>query len=231
VTPTLALLPSPLLGPAAWAPVARRLAAMGWPVVVPPPGSNAPRHPDDVVETLLAGLPADQPLVLIPHSNAGAYVPAVTAAREVVGFVFVDARLPDSVGPVPMAASGMLDALAAMADADGLLPPWTAWWAEEDVAPLFPDRPTRDDVEAGQPRLPLSYFRESAAAPVGWDGRPGAYLAFGDTYADERQAAIDRGWPARTLPGRHLHMLHDPDQVAAEIISLLAKARVFGPPD
>jgi hypothetical protein len=58
--------------------------------------------------------------------------------------------------------------------------------------------------------------------PAGWDNRPGAYLAFGDTYATQRQEAVSRGWPVSTLPGGHLHHLADPERVAAEIDGLLA---------
>ena len=43
--------------------------------------------------------------------------------------------------------------------------------------------------------------------PPGWERLPAAYLAFGDTYADERAEAVRRGWPVETLPGLHLHQL------------------------
>ena len=51
--PLIALVPSPLLGPRAWADVAT---------------------------------------VLVPHSNAGVFVPAAAAVPPVTGCVFVDAR-------------------------------------------------------------------------------------------------------------------------------------------
>jgi len=60
---------------------------------------------------------------------------------------------------------------------------------------------TRAAVEAGQRRLPPSYFTESAPMPAGWPSRPGAYLAFGDRHAGERAAARELGWPTRTLAG------------------------------
>jgi hypothetical protein len=62
----------------------------------------------------------------------------------------------------------------------------------------------------GAPRLPLSYFQGALAVPRGWDERPGAYLAFGDTYTAERDDAAQRGWPMRTLPAGHLHQLTIP---------------------
>ena len=73
--------------------------------------------------------------------------------------------------------------LESLADDDGLLPPWTQWW--DDLSGLFPDDATRAAIEAGQPRLPLSYFTATLPVPDGWASGPCAYLAFGDTYAEE----------------------------------------------
>ncbi|MDT4988306.1 MAG: hypothetical protein QOI74_2400 [Micromonosporaceae bacterium] len=218
----LALLPSPLLGPATWQPVKNRLVARGWPVVTPAVAPVAPRLPDDVLRAYLAVLPSDRDLVLIAHSNAGMYVPALTTSRRVVGYVFVDAGLPVGAGRVPLAPPNVLDFLRGRADADGLLPPWSSWWDDESVTRLFPDAQVRGQVEREQHRLPLSYFVDSVSLPAGWDDRPGAYLAFGDTYVADREEAGRRGWPVVTLFGRHLHMLVDPRRVAAEMDTLLA---------
>lgn len=182
----------------------------------------APRTPDDVLLSFLAALPADQDLVLIPHSNAGLYVPALTAERSAVAYIFVDAGLPASYGRVRLAPPAMLDVLSQKADDNDLLPPWTSWWDEAEVTRLFPNVEVLEQVKREQQRLPLSYFSQSVPVPSGWDNRPGAYIAFGDTYLSERQDAAGRGWLVRTLPGGHLHMLVDPLQVAAEIIDLLA---------
>ena len=91
--------------------------------------------------------------------------------------------------------------LSGKADTDGLLPPRTRWWDEDDVASLFPDAATRAPIEREQPRLHLSYFEASLTASPGWDNRPMAYLAFGDIYAAERADADHRGWPTTTLAG------------------------------
>src|SRR5262245_30080162 len=102
---TLALLPSPLLGPSVWAPVADCLRQRGWPVAVAP-GPSAPRSAQNVLDAFLASLPGDRALVLVPHSNAGLYVPALSRRRTVVGTVFVDAALPPERGdaaPAPAA--------------------------------------------------------------------------------------------------------------------------------
>jgi hypothetical protein len=109
-----------------------------------------------------------------------------------------------------------------MADEDGLLPPWTNRWNEADVAALFPDAATRERIEQEQHQLPLSYFEEALPIPPGWDRCPAAFLAFGETYASERDEAERRHWPVKTLPGAHLHQLIEPDHVAGELIALIA---------
>ncbi|RLV49037.1 hypothetical protein D9V37_10690 [Nocardioides mangrovicus] len=151
--------------------------------------------------------------VLVPHSNAGYWV----AGRGPT--VFVDAALPPP-GAVrtPLAPPGLRTFLAGLADDDGLLPPWTRWW--DDVDALFPDAPARRAVEAEQPRLPLTWFDQEVDVPPAWAEVPSAYLAFGDTYAEETALARSLSWPVVVIDGAHLHMLHDPAGVAAAIVSL-----------
>jgi hypothetical protein len=218
------LLPSPLLGPAVWRPVAERLRADGHPVTVPGlPAAVA--SPADVVAGLLDRLPAGEPLVLVPHSNAGLYVAALAAARSVRAVVFVDAGLPSSGSGTPAAPPSLREHLATLADRDGVLPPWTGWWPAASLDELFPDAASRAAVEGEQRRLPLSYFAAEVPTPAGWERLPAAYLAFGDTYAEELAEAVARGWPTRTLPGRHLHQLVDPAGVAAAVLRLLGEVR------
>ena len=220
----LALLPSPLLGPASWAPVAGELTRRGHRVSVPrlaPPVAT----PADVLAGYLAGTPDEPGLVLVPHSNAGPYVAALAVERDASTVVFADALLPSAEATTSTAAGGFRDAIGRLADADGVLPPWTSWWPEADTAGLFPDTAARGAVEREQPRLPLAYFDEPIATPPGWRSLPAAYLAFGDTYAAERATATARGWPVETLPGRHLHQLVDPVGVADAVLRLLAATR------
>lgn len=220
MTPTVALLPSPLLGPSVWRTVGPELTGRGWQVMTTSV-FGAPQTGQDVLDGLLAALPTGQDLVVAAHSNAGAFVPALTAHRQVVGCVFVDALLPPRSGRMPLAKPALLDALRGLADDNGLLPRWTGWWNEDEVAALFISAAERADVEREQQRLPISYFEGSLLIPRGWDERPIGYLAFGDTYAADRDEAALRGWPVHTLPGYHLHMLTDPESVAAEVSAML----------
>lgn len=225
----LALLPSPLLGPSVWQPVAQVLLAHGWRTTLCA-APTSPRTGQEVLDAFLADLPTDEELVLIPHSNAGAYVPVISTQRSVVGAVFVDAILPPHRGDVPLAPPTFLDFLRQKADAGGVLPVWTDWWDEADVAALFLDSQTRSRVEREQSRLPLSYFEDQLVVPAGWDDRPAAYLAFGDTYSRERHDAEHRHWPVTTLAGDHLHLVNDPTQVATALIDLLHQMGITRPP-
>ncbi len=216
----VALVPSPLLGSAVWEPVATALRRAGRPTTVVS-FERPVRTPHDVVEAVLAALP-DEPVVLVPHSNAGVSAPLVAELGPVVATVFVDAALPPAgVRQVTPASGPFLELLAGKAGADGLLPVWTDWW-DEDLTPLFPDAVTRAAVEAQQRRLPLAYFTTPLDVPDRWEERPAAYLAFGGTYADETAAARARGWPVSVLPGDHLEVLHSPALVADEVLRLAA---------
>ncbi|HET8599599.1 MAG TPA: hypothetical protein VFL99_04675 [Segeticoccus sp.] len=221
--PEVVLLPSPLLGPAVWRPVAEVLRSRGRPVTESTAPTAAPRTPADVLQGLLAGIPQDRPSVLVPHSNAGYFVPGLATRRDVVAVVYVDAGVAPALGEAALAAPELLEQLEALAGPDGLLPPWTAWWDAHEVDALFPDLASRHAVEAEQRRLPLAYFRSHVAVPAGWDvGLRSAYLSFGEAYADQLARARRSGWPSRRLDGAgHLHMLVDPGGVADEIERLL----------
>lgn len=217
------LVPSTLLGPSVWAPVARLLADRGWRVQVPAPHVDV-HGPDDVLHQLLAQVPVDEPVVLVPHSNAGLYAAALALERDVRGIVFVDARLPSAAPATPTASPGFRAYLAGLVGPDGRLPRWTEWWPGEDIDSLFPDDRVRAVVEAEQARLPLRYFDEEVPTPPGWGDLPAAYLAFGEgAYEEEVGEARTRGWPVERLAGRHLHQLVDPGTVAVVLEGLLGQ--------
>jgi hypothetical protein len=160
-------------------------------------------------------------VVLVAHSNAGLFIPAITAARpgQVRGCIFVDAALPPSSGVAPIAPPELLALLRDKASG-GLLPRWSDWWDEEDVAALFPDQATRQAVTEEEPMLSLSYYEASVPVPAGWDTRPCAYLLFGPPYGELAGEARGRGWIVEQLPGEHLHQLVDPDGVARSLLAI-----------
>jgi hypothetical protein len=218
---TYVLMHSPSVGPATWAPVARCLPGSIVPSLTHVGAAGPPFWPAvaGTVATAINRLPAGERVVLVAHSNAGLFVPAVVAASErtVGALVFVDAAVPARPGPTAVVSPEFLPFLRAMAGDDGLLPPWTTWWDEAEVAPMFPDAGTRRTVEAEQPRLPLTYYEQLVPAPPGWDDRTCGYVLFAPPYDG---IAAECGWPVEHLPGRHLHQLVDPDAVAEAIRKL-----------
>ncbi len=156
----------------------------------------------------------------IAHSNAGNFVPAVTAGSAVRRIVFLDAVIPPLRGgswPVmPARARSMLPVTAR----DGILPPWTRWWPEESVRPLFPDDATFELVDARAPSVPACYLSSRVSAPRNWAAHLlCSYEAFGNTYADEMGVAASAGWSVRTLELGHLGMVQDPAMVADAVLS------------
>ena len=202
---TYLLVPSPLLGPATWAPVATALVAREQAAVI--------ASVDDVV-SVAAGL---DNVVLVPHSNAGYRAPHLAEQLGTVPTVYVDASLPPAdASETELATPGFLAFLEGLADENGMLPPWTGWW--EDTGDLFPDDATRAAVEAEQPQLALDWFRQRVPVALDWATKPCAYVAFGSTYADEAEFARAHDWPLTVLDGAHLHQLHDPAGVARAIV-------------
>jgi pimeloyl-ACP methyl ester carboxylesterase len=221
------LIHSPSVGPRTWQPVAHCLTALGREATVPSLLHVTDEEPPFwpwVVEAIHAGLGTaeqDQGVVLVAHSNAGLFLPVIAAALpgQVRGCIFVDAAIPPTSGAAPVAPPELLALLRDKAS-DGLLPRWTDWWAEEEVAALFPDQAIRQAVTEEQPRLPLSYYEASVPVPPRWDARPCAYLLFGSPYDELAAEARGRGWIVQQLPGRHLHQLVDPDGVARSLLAI-----------
>jgi hypothetical protein len=227
VEPVFVLVHSPSLGPASWGPLAAELRGRGRQVSVPSLLGVADGPPPvwprvvDAVAGALAELPSDARAVLVVHSNAGLFVPVIAegAPRPIAAILFLDAGVP-TPGGSPVAPPAFLAFLEGKADADGLLPPWTRWWDDADVAPLFPDDATRAAVQAEEPRLPLHYYTQTVPAPDAWERLPAGYVAFGDAYAEQVAQARARGWPVAELPGLHLHQLVDPAAVAGAVVAL-----------
>lgn len=219
------LVHSPSVGPATWSPVASRLREGGLAVAVPTLVHVAEEGPPfwprvvGAVAAGLAGTDAGQRLVLVAHSNAGVFVPVIAAGlgRPVACCLFADASVPAASGSTPVAEPGFLPFLRGLAGPDGRLPPWTDWWEEKDVAPMFPDPQSRETISREQPRLPLAYYLEQVPVPPGWAPPACGYLLFSKPYQGQAELARARGWPVRVIPGEHLHQVVDPGAVAQAI--------------
>ena len=225
MSPRLVVLPSPLLGPATYAPLAAALTAGAMATTV----AELPDRdfsPSEVLSCFRSQVADQGATVVVAHSNAGYYAPA--AALDLgVPTIFMDAALP-AVGEseTRLAPPAFAEFIGSLALCNGLLPPWPLWWDRADVAALFPDDDWIDLVIREAPRLSPAYFTTPLQVPRGWEVRPAAYLAFGDTYAAELAFARSAGWVVRQEAGHHLTHLAEPDRVADVVVELCAALHV-----
>jgi hypothetical protein len=220
VSRRLVILPSPLLGPATYAPLASSLTERGTPTTVAPIPDGAVT-PERVLARFRAAVAAHGATVLVAHSNAGYYAPAVAADLD-LPVIFMDAALPaEGESETLLTPAPFAEFIETLPISDGLLPSWPSWWDRADIATLFPDEDWLDLVTREAPRLAPAYFTTPIPVPRGWEARPAAYLGFADTYAAELAFAERAGWEVRRESGHHLAHLAEPDQVAELLLELL----------
>ncbi len=218
---------SPLVGPSSLRRLAEAAARAGHetalPDLTPMAASNRPHevYRDLAVEAARA---LTGPPVVVGHSGAGAFLPAIgEAIRETAGLVFVDALVPPAEG-----AHRTPDRLAALLDeqtVEGVLRPWLDWWPAEAVAELLPEAADRDELAADMPRVPRSFYDVPIAVPPGWSEQPCGYLRLSPAYDAELERARQWGWPTATLESTHLGTLTEPDRVLVEVLGLTGHLR------
>jgi len=214
------VLPSPFLPAVAYEPLVAALRGEGLDAVLAP---VAGRPVGSTLVSRWTGLAAADTL-LVPHSNAGYLAPAVSHGVGGAPVVFVDAALP-SPGPVTrLAPTRFRDFLGGLADEHGLLPAWTRWWPRSEYDAALPGD-WFERIDAAAPRVPLAYVDADVTVPASWERGACAYLAFGDTYAEEVTRAERAGWPTRRLDGGHLHWLAEPELTAEVTAALAHEAR------
>ena len=217
IAASVVLASSPVIGPLTMSTLGRAVEARGLAVAAPPAHVDLDQY---VAAAAVARTP--RPTVLAGFSAAGPRLFLAGQALAADAMVFMDARLPAD-GVAPDAEPGFADLLDRLpVDRDGMLPPWPTWWAEAVLESLVPEPSVRAAFVAECPRVPRAMFSVPVPAPA-FDG-PCAYLAFGDTYADQRALALDRGWPVATLlRRRHLAPLVEPDAVADALVALIGR--------
>lgn len=227
---------SPVVGPETLLPLALVLAQGGWSTSVPDlrPVATGDRATAArlVIEALGPSGPDDHRVVLVGHSRAGAWLPAIGAALHPVGWtvaatVFLDAVLPPVAPCVPSATPPELAAhLDALTGPDGMLPPWPQWWPPAAVAAELGDGDLRRRVAAGCRAVPRRLLDVVPEVPGGWPGHPVGYLAL--TYEAEARAADAMGWAVRRHPGGHMAAAARPAAVAGVLLRLLGDLGVEG---
>lgn len=158
--------------------------------------------------------------VVIGHSGAGPFLPAVADAMHAAATVFVDAVVPTS-GRSFMPTAPLVRLLDTLPVVDGRLPPWHEWWPADMLAELVPDETLRRRITAEIPQLPRSFYDEAVSMPSQWWTRPSAYLQLSQAYDDDRTRAELWRWPTSRLAGRHLDVCVTPDLIADRVIELV----------
>jgi hypothetical protein len=175
------------------------------------------------LQRALAPIPQERPLVFVGHSAAGSLLPvlAQVAHHPVKAYLFVDAGLPhlgksrldEMEASVPERAQGLRQLLAS----GKRFPNWT----NEDLSELLSDGHARQQMLAELQPRPLNFFEEAMPLVPGWFDVPSGYLLFTQGYRHYLEQAQRAGWPNRTLPGGHFHMLVDPIAVSATLVELM----------
>jgi hypothetical protein len=140
---TFVLIHSPLVGPATWALVAKELERRGHRAIVPSlvealgSGSEFRGAIANCVARAVEHAGADQPLVLVGHSAAGAFLPVIRESllNRVLAYLFVDARLPEWNASLFDASSAEIVEHQRALAKDGWLPRWSDWFGETAHCP------------------------------------------------------------------------------------------------
>ncbi len=223
------LVPSPLVGPLTWTPVAEELGRLGVDVLVPVlldrEEDERPfwRQHAEAVAQELRFVPEGRPLVLIAHSGAGPLLPAIAhaAGKPIAAYLFVDAGLPE-------AGQSRLDLMMAedpefarqlrehLADG-GRFPTWS----EEDLRESIPDARLRRDVVAEVRPRSQAFFAEPIPVFAGWPDAPCGYLRLSPAYTVPARQAMAAGWVYRAIAAGHFHVVVDPAGVAQTLVDMM----------
>ncbi len=173
-----------------------------------------------VEAAVTAGRDLGSEVVVIGHSGAGAFLPAITHRLRAEAIVFIDAVVPPTEGAHlrPPSLTRLLDDQVV----DGMLRRWIEWWPAETIAQLLPDPEHRSRLSRDMPMVPRSFYDEAVPVPPGWSNRRCAYVRLSTAYDEEYAEAGERGWARLQLDGDHLSIFTRPTPVLSAIEELLA---------
>ena len=224
---TFVLVHSPLVGPMTWRPVAAALSRRGVAALVPEMANDTgtpywERHARSVGEQM-RGIAAEQDVVLVGHSGAGALLPAIRqlSERAVAAYVFVDAGLPsDGMPRLPPGPSR--ERMQTIYERGERFPSWT----DDDLKDAVPDGDLRRQLVADIRPQPWAFWTEPVPVFPGWPDAPCAYMRFGKnpSYDEPAGKAQRLGWPFSELQGDHFQMLFEPELVTDTLLTLTRQA-------
>lgn len=220
----VALIHSPLVGPAVWRGVADVLGSLGHQVDVPDLRAAARSgDPHAFVAAARSAMSGDTGIV-VGHSGAGFFLPSIAADVECIATtLFVDAGLPPA-GGAATANADFLDRLRSLA-VDGVLPRWSHWWGPGVMERLVPDRRRRAEFETELPEVPLAFYETPVTLPDGWRDSPGGYVLLSEPYRADAETARSLGWPVVEHLGAHLDVVNHPEAIARTLVRLASSSR------
>jgi hypothetical protein len=218
----LALIPSPFVGASTWQPAAECLPDA---IAVNYGGVSPPDWYEGIARRIAARVD-ERPWVAVLHSGAGGLAPAIAcAARNLSGFIFVDAVLPHpGKSTLETAPVRFVQALK-RATVNGMLKPWNEWFDSDPAALLIPDPQTRANFVRDLPCVPFAFLEAKSPNTSEWEQLPAAYLQLSRVYEKTAEEAERRGWFVRRENMHHLAMASDPAQIG-EILTGIPLRRV-----
>jgi pimeloyl-ACP methyl ester carboxylesterase len=184
-----------------------------------------------LVDTAVGSTSGCADLVVVGHSGAGAFLPAIghRVKNRLRAVVFVDAVVPPIAGEHRTSEpfSRFLDDKTV----DGRLLPWLDWWPTAVVDTLARSSEQLEELRSDMPRLNRSFYDSPIPMPEDWSSGPCAYLQLSPAYAEEFRMANELGWPTSVLDGSHLSIFTDPSDVLAAVEDLVNRVDVTTSPD
>ncbi len=226
---SLLLVHSPLLGPSSWRPFAALARELGLDLALPDltdvVSAAQPHWRHFVRAAAEAGSTLTPPTVVVGHSGAGVFLPAIARHldKPETALTFVDAVVPPQAGAhtTPPRMAEMLDRQST----DGVLAQWLDWWPEDIVEELLPDPADWDTLRADMPQLPRAFYDEAVPVPEGWSDGRCCYLRLSAAYDGALDTARELRWPTASLDSSHLSIYRDPRRVLDTVVTLAGQLR------
>lgn len=225
------LVPGPLVRVSSWEPTAKHLRDAGCRVQTPDVLAHHAAPPSWSIWTwhLLELLtPCDQPIV-VGHSSASALVADLATKLPARGIVMVDGDVPPSHGKASPVRPTFLDYIEGLADAEGVLPIWSKWFASDpqrrslvglDILARDPAALAR--FESDLPTMHVDWFRDTIEL-ADWTHVPAGFIQTSALYDHAAKEALRRGWPVIHLSGTHLHPTLCPAETASAILAISSR--------
>jgi hypothetical protein len=232
MTPSVALIHSPLTSAVVWGSAPDTLRTLGVRVAVPEVlDDDEPPYASHFVARVAQQLQLDaggEQLVLVGHGGAGPLLPQIAFARQssgtpVAGYVFVDAVLPRTLKTATRLELVEADDPVAGVELSHHLAGGGRYreWTDGELAGTVTDPADRALLLAGLRPRSLDFFTEPLPVPEDWPDAPCSYLQLSDAGAAAARTAELRSWTVRRVDAHHFWALTNPEAFASALQALL----------